>query len=112
MTKEERYNSILEYWQTRPIFKDADDIPSIPIVKKNDYDNIIIPNIIRCGGIPKKELIIGETYIGGCRNSSEATWNGKEFTYNRIKFGIEYIDTINHFEDDNGYDLFIPIKKK
>jgi hypothetical protein len=24
--------------------------------------------------------------------------------------GTTYIDEINHFEDDDGYDLFVPIK--
>ena len=110
--KEERYNDILEYWKNRKPFRDEDDIPSVPIVRKEDYDNIIIPNIIRCGGIPKEELIVGETYIGDCRNASEAVWNGKVFTYMRKKFGYTYPEDINHFEDDNGYDLFIPIKIK
>ena len=30
----------------------------------------------------------------------------------RTKFGYTYPEDINHFEDDNGYDLFIPIKMK
>lgn len=108
--KEERYNNILEYWKNRKPFKDEDDIPSIPIVKKEDYNNIIIPNIIRCGGIPKEELIVGETYIGSCRNASEAVWNGENFTYMRTKFGTTYTENINHFQDDDGYDVFVPIK--
>ena len=29
----------------------------------------------------------------------------------RYKFGWRE-DTINHFEDDNGYDLFVPIKEQ
>ena len=109
---EERYKDILEYWKTREPFKNEDDIPDIPKVKKEDYDSIIIPNIIRCGGIPKSELVIGKTYIGGCRNASEAIWNGKTFTYKRYKFGDTLCENINHFEDDDGYDLFIPIKLK
>ena len=43
---------ILELWKTREPFVDEDDIPDIPVVNKEDYDNVIIPNIIRCGGIP------------------------------------------------------------
>ena len=110
--KEERYNDILEYWKNRKPFRDEDDIPSVPIVRKEDYDNIIIPNIIRCGGIPKEELIVGETYIGDCRNASEAVWNGETFTYMRTKFGTTYPEDINHFQDDDGYDVFVPIKLK
>lgn len=28
----------------------------------------------------------------------------------RNKFGSTYEEYINHFEDDNGFDLFVPIK--
>ena len=111
MTNEERYNNILEYWKTRPIFKDENDIPSIPIVSPEDYQNIIIPNIIRCGGIPKDQLEIGATYIGDCRNASKAIWDGNQFIYMRTKFNHTYEETINHFQEDDGYDLFVPIKK-
>ena len=110
--KEERYNNTLEYWKNRKPFKDEDDIPSVPKAKKEDYDKVIVPNIIRCGGIPKEELIVGETYIGNCRNASEAVWNGERFTYMRTKFGYTYPEDINHFQDDDGYDLFVPIKLK
>lgn len=110
--KEERYNNILEYWKTRNPFKDENDIGSIPIVSEQDYNNIIIPNIIRCGGIPKDELIIGKIYIGDCRNATEAIWDGKVFKYMRTKFGLTYEEEINHFEDDDGYDVFVPIKLK
>ena len=48
--------------------------------------------------------------MGSCRNSSEATWNGTVFIYERYKFGSYYNDEINHFEDDDGYDLFVPLK--
>ena len=110
--KKERYNTVLEYWKTRNPFKDENDIGSIPIVSEQDYNNIIIPNIIRCGGIPKDDLIIGKTYIGDCRNATEAIWNGKVFKYMRTKFGSTYEEEINHFEDDDGYDVFVPIKIK
>lgn len=109
---EERYKDILEYWKTREPFKNEDDIPDIPIVKKEDYEKVIIPNIIRCGGIPKSQLKSHTTYIGSCRNTTEAEWTGKNFIYCRHKWGTEYIDDVNHFEDDDGYDLFIPIKEK
>ena len=110
--KEERYNVILEYWRDRKQFKDEEDIPSIPIVLPKDYEDVIVPNIIRCGGIPKEELIVGETYIGSCRNASEAVWNGERFTYMRTKFGYTYPEDINHFQDDDGYDVFVPLKLK
>ena len=75
-----------------------------------DYKNIIIPNIIRCGGIPKNDLVVNSTYLGSCRNADRAKWNGQLFEYIRNKFGTIYIEEINHFEDDDGYDIFVPIK--
>ena len=110
--KMKNYEDILEMWKTHEPFVNEDSIPDIPVVSKEDYVNIIIPNIIRCGGIPKSELVIGKRYVGSCRNASEATWNGKTFTYKRYKFGHTFFEDINHFEDDDEYDLFIPIRVK
>ena len=110
--KEERYNTVLNHWKERKPFRDEDDIPPIPIVLPKDYEEIIVPNIIRCGGIPKDKLIVGKTYIGDCRNAREAVWDGEKFTYMRTKFRSTYPETINHFQDDDGYDLFVPLKIK
>lgn len=63
------------------------------------------------GVIPKNNLQKNKYYQGKCRNTDVALWNGYEFVYMRTKFGHVSIDTINHFEDDNGYDLFIPISE-
>ena len=93
-------------------FETPDDIPDIPVVPVEDYRNIIVPNLIRCGAIPKRKLRVGVTYIGSCRNADEAVWNGRKFEYRRYKFGEWYDDTINHFEDDDGYDVFVPIIEK
>lgn len=70
--------------------------------KNTTIDNIYV--------IPKRELVVGQEYEGVCRNSGKATWFGTKFGYDRYKFGAWFKDTINHFEDDNGYDLFIPMK--
>ena len=103
-------NNIIKQFETMEKFHDVDYIPSIPIVDQDTYNDIIIPNLIRCGAIPKKDLIIGKTYLGECRNADRAVWNGEVFIYQRTKFGYTYPEKINHFEDDNGFDLFVPIK--
>lgn len=93
-------------------FKTVDDIPSIPRVDDpNIYKEVIVKNLIRCGAIPKDKLEVGATYEGNCRNFEEARWDGKVFWGKRYKFGKWEESKINHFEDDNGYDLFVPIKK-
>lgn len=86
-------------------------IPHPPITDKETYDEIVIPNFIRCGAIPTDKLIKGKTYFGSCRNASEATWDGEKFTYIRHKFGTSYPETINNFDNDDGYDLFVPIRQ-
>ena len=64
--------------------------------------------------IPKSELVVGKEYPGHCRNASRATWDGKVFHYTRNKFGCEFEEKINHYEDDNddGYDVFVPVNYK
>ena len=107
----ETYDNIKKYLQEMKPFTDF--IPAVPKMETaEDYDEYVVKNYIRCGAIPKKDLIVGETYIGDCRNASEAIWNGKVFVYKRNKFGYIYEEEINHFEDDDGYDLFVPIKLK
>lgn len=61
--------------------------------------------------IPKSELEVGKEYKGECRNASKATWDGEKFWYERYKFGRTFNESINHYEDDDGYDVFVPIKE-
>lgn len=63
-----------------------------------------------CHPIPKKDLVVGQTYMGECRNASEAKWIGECFVYDRYKWGHTFPENINHYEDDDGYDVFVPIK--
>ena len=110
--KEEEKKNRINKWNNMKPFKTVDDIPDIPILDdKNLYEELIVKNLIRCGAIPKENLEVGATYEGTCRNADKATWNGKCFDYKRYKFGEWEDAKINHFQDDNGYDLFVPIKK-
>jgi hypothetical protein len=65
------------------------------------------------GMIRKKDLKDGCQYLGSCRNSYAATWCAKDqkFYYIRSKFGSCFAETICHPEDDNGFDLFVPVRK-
>ena len=105
---EERKKNIRMYWEEldTPILK-WEDIPDLP----KPLEKYQIEKLIECGVIAKKDLIVGENYFGKCRNADTAVWLGDEFEYQRNKFGDVFPETINHFEDDNGFDLFVPIKK-
>ena len=111
--KEERVNRTIEWLQNMKPFT-VDFIPEPPVLNKDLYQKYVIPNYIRCGAIPKDKLVIGETYVGHCRNAKEATWIGNYFVYQREKFGETYPEKIKHFMDDdyNGTDVFVPIAIK
>lgn len=73
------------------------------------------------GLLSKQHLVDGRYYYGHCRNARVARWdaNGKprgvedgptgRFVHIRHKFGDSFPESINHPEDDNGYDFFIPV---
>lgn len=109
--KQERLERIKEYWNTLEPFKDPYDIPEIPRAEPEEYKNFYVPKLIGAGAIPKNQLIDGQYYIGNHRNCTVARWNAEknEFEYNRHKWGQVFIDTCNHFEDDDGFALFVPI---
>jgi len=76
--------------------------PMTPEILQRYYD---------AGVIQKKDLKFGEYYWGRCRNASLAMWDGSHFVYIRIKSLNVFLEKINHIEDDDGYDLFVPIKQ-
>ena len=105
----EHYEKVKQYLQNMKPFKE-DSYVSVPIMNTpEDYQEFVVKNFIRCGAIPKSKLVKGKKYKGSCRNAGEAVWDGEHFIYRRFKFGCEFDEKINHFEDDNGYDLFVPI---
>ena len=79
---------------------------------ENEYREIICKGLELIGAIPKRELQVGHIYLGRCRNSDRAVWLEEgRFEYVRYKFGFTYLEKINHYEDDNGYDLFVPLSE-
>jgi hypothetical protein len=100
---------IKERWENLKKFEKPEDVPHLPIPLTPFY----IEKLIEAGAIPKKDLIEGKLYLGECRNADKAIWNKTKncFVYRRNKFGYIFDEDINHFEDDNGFDLFVPIKE-
>ena len=93
-------------------FVNAEDIPVLPKVDAKEWKEYFVPILIEKGAIPKVDLIDGEWYYGDHRRCNVAKWNEKDnqFDYLRYKFGY-FWDNCNHFEDDDGYALFVPIRK-
>lgn len=88
---------------------DKDTIHQIHLPKPIPYE--LYHELFDKGVIRKKDLELNEYYYGKCRNAFVAVWNGTNFVYMRSKFGQKFPENINHLEDDNGFDLFIPIEK-
>ena len=107
---EHKTEMMIDHLQTMKPFTD-DYIPEPPITTPELYKKYVIPNFIRCGAIPKDKLVVGKTYFGSCRNADKAIWLGDKFEYIRYKWGNSYQEKINHFEDDDGFDLFVPIRE-
>lgn len=101
----------MEHWCNLPMFNIPDDVPNIPIAENEEYRIFYVTKLIESGAIPKNKLTDGKVYIGKHRRCNRAKWNKKEnvFEYFRYKFGW-CIDKCNHFEDDNGFALFVPIR--
>ena len=108
----ERRQKQLDAWNNLKPFNYTYDVPQIPIVPKEEYQEFYVPRLIDAGAIPKKDLIDKQVYIGGHRRCHVARWNKNDnkFEYWRNKFGTWFIDTCNHFQDDDGFALFVPIK--
>lgn len=96
------------------------DLNNIDKFDESTIENVYLPNPIpkelyeelyNKGIIRKSDLKKDTYYFGACRNASVALWNGDVFIYMRTKFGYIYSEKINHLEDDNGFDLFIPLKE-
>lgn len=123
--KEKLYNGLYdEIWEElndiKFTEKDDEYFPKIDNFNEDNIGRIRLPKPIpgdlykelyRKGIIPKKDLKKGRYYLGDCRNASVAFWNGHEFVYMRNKFGYKFPEDINHLEDDDGFDLFIPLKE-
>jgi hypothetical protein len=62
--------------------------------------------------IEKYKLVKGAYYIGTCRNTNIAMWNGNKFIFIKYFFTDPYIESVDYYGDvkDQNIDGFIPIK--
>jgi hypothetical protein len=105
--KRKQEEDLRRYWQLLKPFINEEDVPNLP-----KMDKFYINRLIELGAIPKKDLKDGFWYYGNYRNAKLGQWDAKNkvFKHWRWKFGwLE--DTCNHFEDDNGFALFVPLRE-
>lgn len=101
-----RQDSIKKHWMNLKPFENSYDVPRIPNFESKWFQN----RLIELGAIPLEELEIGEWYYGNNRNATLGKWNGKNFDHLTLSFNY-YWDNSEHFQNDNGYALFTPIRK-
>jgi len=108
-----------------PNKKEIDDywINHLAKRKAKDMKDIHLPNPLepfhydilynKMGVLRKEQLVDGKYYRGFCRNADVAMWDEKEncFWYMRHKFGDVFAEKINHLDDDNFHDLFVPVEE-
>ena len=109
--REGRKRKMIEYWNNLPKFENPEDVPNIPRVDAAEYKEFYVPKLIGAGAIPKNELVDGQFYFGEYRNANVGRWIAEKqvFEHWRYKFGFR-IDYCNHFEDDDGFALFVPLR--
>ena len=109
--KAERKKAMIKYWNELKPFKTPGDVPTIPRADEKEYKEFYVPRLIAAGAIPKEDLVDGQFYYGEYRNANVGKWNAEKnvFDHWRYKFGFR-LDKCNHFEDDNGFALFVPIR--
>jgi hypothetical protein len=100
-------------WDNLKPFRVPQDVPEIPKVDAKEYREYYVPKLIAAGAIPKMELEDGAFYLGDHRRAKIGKWveDMGVFVYWRTKMSHYFIDKCNHFEDDDGFALFTPIKK-
>ena len=96
-----------EYWKGLKPFQVSHEVPTLP----NPLTPFYIHQLHRLGAIPLKDLQDGQWYYGDYRNSQLGRWDAQlqVFHHLRYKWGY-YWDQANHFEHDNGFALFTPLR--
>lgn len=96
-----------KYWKELKPFNKDTDVPELP----KPLEKFFINKLIELGAIPKNKLEKGKWYYGDYRNSNFGKWDGKKFHIIRYSFGFDYWDDCFHFQDDDGFALFVPLRE-
>lgn len=110
--KQRRREAHEKLWNNLPKFEAIHQIPQLPQVEDPEvWKNFYVVKLIEAGAIPKSLLKDREYYIGDHRRAQVAQWRADQnkFVYMRSKFNQVFEDDCNHFEDDDGFSLFVPI---
>lgn len=99
---------IKEYWMELKPFNVAEDIPNLP----KNLNEFYINKLIELGSIPKNKLTNEFWYYGNYRITNYGRWDEKNQVFHiiRFKFNQHFMEQCNHFENDDGFALFVPLR--
>lgn len=105
--EDEREQERQAYWTGLKLFVTASDVPTLPNLLTPFY----IKQLRRLGAIPFANLQHNQWYYGDYLNSELGRWDAVDqvFHHLRYKWGYQW-DTCKHYEQDNGFALFTPIR--
>ena len=111
--KQEREEAELRRWDNLPRLEKREDVPTLPRVEEQEWKEFYVPRLIKAGAIPLVELQDGAVYEGDHRCGKVARWHEEkqEFEYPDWEFNVKTTARCNHFENDDGFALFVPLKK-
>lgn len=95
-----------EYWNGLKKFTEPVDVPKLPIPLTDFH----VRRLKELGAMAKGQLVTDQWYIGDHRCVTVARWDGSRFTYIKQEFNFRFFEECNHFEDDDGYSLFVPLR--
>lgn len=106
--KKQQDKDLRQWWSELKPFQNVNDVPQLP----NPLDEFYTNRLIELGAIPKSELKDGQWYYGSYRNSSFGKWDANKSIFHHIRYSFgNYWDECNHFEDDDRYALFVPLRE-
>jgi len=100
-----------EHLDNQKPFEYSYDVPRIPRYDKQEDMDQFIEKLIKLGAIPLNNLEVDQWYYGNNRNTTLGKWNGENFDHLNSSFNNYFWDTSEHFQNDNGFALFTPIRK-
>ena len=101
-------DKLRKWWSELNPFKSSTDVPKLP----NPLDDFYTNRLIELGAITKSELKDGQWYYGNFRNANFGKWDANESLFHHIRYSFGYYwDKCNHFEDDDRFALFVPLRE-
>lgn len=111
--KQECEEAELKHWNNLPRIEKREDVPPLPKVEEKEWKEFYVPRLIEAGAIPLVELKDGMVYEGRHRDGKVARWDAEEqmFTYPYWEWNQKTTMKCQHFEMDDGFALFVPLKR-